>query len=273
MPTKLIPHRALSALAQGKALGECVSVHPGEALSRQYGIYLIVIGALLAAVVLTDGAGVVSVPVIPGGAWAGVAMLVGGVMHLLIVMRRRSRILQIHEGGIVFRSGSDVALRWAEITSVFCTALISDTDGTYGRVELTTENGVTHKLSAFEGMGRIIDAAERETIAHLLNAAMVRVANGESIPFGGIILSAQGIKKDAVFKSWDEVKSVWETTEELTFTLRGQKEPWVKVMPHKMANYALLLALAKTLREGVTQPTGSSSVASPPRAGRQQPGW
>lgn len=261
MATRLVPHPALSALAQRKDLGECVSVHPGEAWSRQYGIYLVIIGALLTAAVLTGGAGIVNVPVIPGGAWAGVAMLVGGAVHLLIIMRQRRRVLQIHEEGIVFRSGNDVALRWTEVTSVFCTVLISDSDGTYGLVELKTENGVTHKLSAFEGMSRIIDAADRKTLPHLLNAAMARIANGESIRFGKIELSAQGITKEGVFKSWGEVKSVWQTTEELTITLRGQKEPWIRVIPHKTANYALLHALAKALREGVTEPAGLNNVA------------
>lgn len=252
MANKLVPHPAVSALAKSKALGECVSVHPGEAFSRVHGVYMLIIGALLTIAVITDGAGFVSVPTIPGGAWATLALTAAGALYLLLVMQQRGRFLQIHQDGIAFRSGGDVALRWTEISRVFCTGLISDLDGTYGRIELETASGATYRLSSFEGMGGIIDAVARKTIAHLLEAAMARIASGESIQFGSIALSAQGITKQNVFKSWNEVKSVWETTEALTITLRGQKEPWIKVMPHKVANYALLLALAKTLRENAS---------------------
>jgi hypothetical protein len=107
------------------------------------------------------------------------------------------------------------------------------------------EDGRQFHFACLRGLDRLGRTIERESCRSLLPGAVQRFQAGDTLDFGVLRVSREGITKGIHTQPWGDVTGI-SFDRDGWFTIGSRDQPWpnwIVVSPAKMSNLAVLLAL------------------------------
>jgi hypothetical protein len=112
------------------------------------------------------------------------------------------------------------------------------------------EDDRTFHIAGLRGLDRLGQTIERESCRSLLPGAVQRFQAGETLDFGVLRVSREGITKGLHTQPWGDVTSIFFDRDGY-FTIGWKDQPWtncIVVSPAKVLNLAVLLALMSEVK-------------------------
>ncbi len=186
------------------------------------------------------------------------SLLSYGISRIRTARRNRgARIYLGSEGLMRTQQGQVQAIRWDQVTTIqklFTSSYYRGT--TYYRLQQYicqrsdgTQVILENSFRRFRVFGAII---EQEVAKRLLPGALVAYNAGQSVPFGSISVSPQGISVDKKQETlaWPELKKIKVRDGELTVEKVGDLLYWELIKTSEMPNLCVLIALVNSITDG-----------------------
>ncbi len=168
----------------------------------------------------------------------------------------RSWHVYVCTGGFVFRRGNKIeAFRWDQIEAMWQAVTKRYTNGIH--------TGTTHKYTVRRKDGgqvifndRFTDVEELgNTISHeITNYQMPQAINaynaGNTVPFGPLSISMQGISNGKELLPWSQVKDIDVKQGVVTVKKEGKRLNWSSVRVTQVPNVFVLMALINYIMQG-----------------------
>ncbi|MFF2552251.1 DUF6585 family protein [Nocardia sp. NPDC058058] len=274
MPSRENPSQLITAAAAEHLLGQHVSTHPhrwfGGSPKWIYGIPLAILGVIVIASFITDGAGsALAVAIL----FLGVAGLVWLRQFISSPKHTAARVkyassqstgsqfrdaqLSLFERGAVVQSGGRThVFRWEtvsvieDITRVSHRMYGSETgvSWTY-RYQLTDPSGADYLITdRFVGAEQWGPEIRRRVTAAQLPLALAAAETGKSLEFGSITLSHGAIRAHNRSVPWGEVQEIRVDKGYIAIRVAGEWLSLTKVAANAIPNVFVFLELAERLR-------------------------
>ncbi len=267
-----LPER-LAALAEEQGLGE-------RRLDQQLGRSLFTSPAGISALTITSSillfvgvaCGIRSLAMPDNGlssflgeiAFFCLVFTIGGIVGIV------HRLQQIHnhtytfERGMLLKRGEQapVVYHWEEIEAIWRVPPLFNSQSKQAMSSrrlyahrLQLRNGASYMLTRFnikqDALGKIV---EEQIVPAQLPAVVEAYQAGQTITFGQVRVSRQGISVGAQLLPWDQVKSVSLLGSRLVIYDITRRKPWCSLPEKKIPNLFLLFALADYARNLSAQP-------------------
>jgi hypothetical protein len=191
------------------------------------------------------------------GAWIALVffLAVGGGMAYFGYRRSRRRA-QVFDQGLVYSSGGathtwrwdEIAFVWQKIVRVSVNFIPVGTRYVY---TLQHRNGQTIILDdGLRGIKHLGQTIQEETFTRLMPLAVGAYNNGETLYFGKLSISQQGIGNSKQTIPWSEVKGVEINQGYVGVRREGKWLRWANVPAARVPNLFIFLALAKQIVAG-----------------------
>lgn len=171
----------------------------------------------------------------------GVFLAVAGVVLAVRAVRNwKARVLVYPEGLIYFRSGKAVAVffdqiqtlwrkqsegHWAHVSQGALSYTVESADG--AKVDFTDY------LPNVEELGRIL---QRETLPHLLPAALLAFNAGGRRYYGPVGIGREGLINGKKTLPWDQLGEVKFDDNKITITQQGRRRKWLSASLSEVPN-------------------------------------
>lgn len=165
------------------------------------------------------------------------------------------------EQGMILKRGrkAPIICRWDEIEVAWRASFIGKRPvhlpGLYSGYTIQQHDGSRFALSELDVSLKAFSTILREQVTPLQLPALLSVyQSGQTLPFGPLHVSQEGITMGARLLPWGQVKSV--SLEENQLAIYGiiQRQPWSKLAAARVPNLFMLFALADYVREGAISP-------------------
>lgn len=218
--------------------------------TRSIGLICIVLGvvALVGGIVLaiTSDAGMLCLSAI------GLALVAFGVWAVRWSRAYTDLRVALHEQGLVYSAGGeDQVYRWDELAEIG-QVIITPRHGDYDRRTSHTYRLVTHdgrKLvlnDRLQGITDLGQALQKAASPRLLEAALARFAQGETLTFGKLSVGREGLTLGRRTLAWGDLASAQLSGNHVYITAKGRKATWAGLPVRELPNVLVLLALIET---------------------------
>jgi hypothetical protein len=180
----------------------------------------------------------------------GVSLLLASVFLAVRTWRRRGLRVLVFPEGLVRVQGTHVeAFFWDEVRTVLQRKNVGHwARFAHGKYVFTVHRhggGELHFDDALPDVRRLGDLIRRESLRHLLPAALEAYEAGQPLPFGRVQLSRQGLRYGTEWVPWEKVREVNVTEDRLTIHKAGNWLPWCVVLVADVPNLHVFEALAR----------------------------
>jgi len=193
-----------------------------------------------------------------------IAVVIASVLLLaiplwIVVDAVRSRDIQVYacpDGLLYLHSGKTEAIRWDQVESfwrkVVKTSSYGIQTGTTHRYTLRRSDGATFKfndnIDHVEALGNTIAA---ETARTLWPRYIAAYQAGQTLPFGKISLSQQGVTNGKEWLPWHQVREIQINRGYLSLKKEGDKQGnWRGIPASEIPNIDVFMALVNDIQSG-----------------------
>ncbi len=191
----------------------------------------------------------------------GVLFSIGGIVGCGIVVlkayrNRHVRVLVFTDGFVCFRPDEVIACRWDAIAWTATSFAQSPGVGSH-ELTIHQHSGVELKLSQatelIKDFPALIATVERKVAEQLMPAALAELDAGETLNFGAMELTPEGISVGERQLPWAEIASIHEEQgHRITVEKKGAWTTWAAVHIGGVPNKRLLLEIARIRGSKVT---------------------
>jgi hypothetical protein len=178
-------------------------------------------------------------------------------------LRSSRKVVYLYEHGLVdSRKSKPTIIRYENIQNLWFMIRLDVAPFVAARHEeykLKTNDGQTHYFrESIDGIGEIGSFLQEKVCAVQLPEAMTQLNQGDSLPFGGLTLSAQGMRWRKRVLPWAELEKVETQTlgtdkrKDVYLVLLqtgGNPEGWVVMPRDRIPNLLLLLTLIQHFKD------------------------
>jgi hypothetical protein len=182
--------------------------------------------------------------------FAAVFLLSAGLGALRAARRWRGERFLVFDDGLAHIQGGKVEfLRWDAVAVLRRVAFTESKDTlTKGTYQIILEGADGRPIAIDQSVARfpeLRDLAEGETLKHLLPRTARALRAGETVPFGELAVSPEGLHHGTTVLPWETLDTVDTAKGTFTVTAVGKKKPVFTLPLDKVPNFHVLLALAE----------------------------
>jgi hypothetical protein len=180
----------------------------------------------------------------------GVSLLLASIFLAMRTWRRWGlRVLVFPEGLVRVQGSHAEAFFWDEVRTVLQRKngghWARFAQGKYVYTVHRHGGGEFHFDDALPDVRRLGDLIRRESLRHLLPAALETYETGQPLPFGRLQLSRHGLRYGTEWVPWEKVREVNVTEDRLTIHKHGNWLPFCVVAVGEVPNLHVFEALAR----------------------------
>lgn len=184
----------------------------------------------------------------------GLSLLAAAVGMLAKAGRMRGLAVYVCADGLAAVQGERVrALRWDEVTTVQRGTESKRNELSISYPARLCVRGMRGEELEFNegvaGLAELRQLVQEHTLEHLLAPAAEAYLAGETVPFGELEVSRQGIHHQRDLLPWDQLEEVAVDREEVVVCATGRKRPVFRVALARVPNTHVLLAIAGHARQ------------------------
>ncbi|MCP5097813.1 MAG: hypothetical protein GY943_19880 [Chloroflexi bacterium] len=184
----------------------------------------------------------------------GLFLLGAGILTLRNQKREQALALYAFQDGLVYvHNGRIDTLRWDEVNEVYLTTLYNrNARRTHYDYKLCGIDGSVVKFNYYDhvvnGMKQLSDTIQQEVTERQLPKTAVAYYAGQSIPFGSLSVSKEGISKGSKMLLWAEVEDVQMDRGYISIRKRNKRTNWADIPVGKIPNVMTLMTLVNQVR-------------------------
>jgi hypothetical protein len=188
-----------------------------------------------------------------------VSVAVAAVAATIRILRYRGLEVLVCKNALVCMNPNSVqAVRWNEITGIRRVTLTSDE--TWGSLkparQVIIDYGGKEPLifdEMLENLSRVRDLVEQHTFDHLLASALEKLREGESVQFGPLSISQEGVRSGKSVLPWTDYGGVQADPQLVVMHYKGRDKPFCKLKTAEVPNIHVLPALADFFGKSVEE--------------------
>jgi hypothetical protein len=166
---------------------------------------------------------------------------------------RGLRVFACRDGLARVRGANAELIRWDEVNSVRVRRHLSQPEGitvrSPYRVTLVRRDGLELEFTeALSGIKRLRELAEENTLPFMLPAAVEAYRAGETVGFGEVSVSPDGIHRGKDTLAWEDFADAESKQGQLVVRAGGRRRPFFKLDIAKVSNPHVFLALVEQAR-------------------------
>ena len=180
----------------------------------------------------------------------GLLFFLLGVLAVVTVFKGRSRVVHVHEHGIIQHRGKKTEqMLWDEVATLLADRLTLTQAGglithEIATFKLKTDTGkkltLDHLLADISSLGEHVEA---QVTRSLLPKVQARLAKGESVAFSPLIVTSQGLARGKHTLPWGRLAGAEVTQGEVRIFGHGEPSAWTRVRYGSLTNAQTLLSL------------------------------
>ena len=249
------PQETTSAVRQAAAnteLGKLLAEHKASSGAGQVvgGLFIVLIGIfeMVLAGQMSDGGG----PLV----LLGVLFLIGGIIVMVLPATYQSHAAYCYEHGFVYTEGGPLQVfRWDKIPAVWIRIVRNYRNGVYVgttyRYTIRRADGheivLSNKLDQIEKLGNLV---EKKVTDYLLPKYIASYIKGNSLPFGVLNISQEGISNGVERVSWGQLKEIDVHQGVIRVKKDGKFFSWSSATVASIPNFTVFMTLVRAVQAG-----------------------
>ena len=167
-----------------------------------------------------------------------------------VIVYREGLLFEVGEQREAF-AWSEIESVWQEITTTYVNGVNAGTTHSYKlRLRKGRERKVDNAIKDIQHLGNII---QKEVTEHLLPQAIKAFNAGETVRFGNLEVSRNGLGNGKTVLSWNEIKQVRIESGQLMINKSGKWLPWSSTEISKISNVFVLCRLIEEILHPTTR--------------------